>query len=234
MSTTPQRIAAGGGWSLGAAESAYVVVKQRITAGRYRSGERLAIDLLRAELRVSKQPIMEALRRLSAEGLVTIVPQVGCHVATIAHADVVDFFAIMGAVEGRAAALAATRRTDAQLRELAQTSAQIGEIAALAEPQDRADRYLALNRRFHSIIHQMSGTAIVEELGRGFYDRADFFINGSTARSPMENVVAARHADHEGIRVALENGDADRAEVAARAHILGTVALIEAALGQAP
>jgi hypothetical protein len=63
MSTTPQRIAAGGGWSLGAAESAYVVVKQRITAGRYRSGERLAIDLLRAELRVSK---IEWNRRFSA------------------------------------------------------------------------------------------------------------------------------------------------------------------------
>lgn len=218
------------GFGHGAADGAYAMLKERITTGAYRGGERLSIDALRGELGVSKQPIMEALRRLSAEGLVTIVPQVGCRVATIIHADVIDFFAIMGAVEGAAAAMAAVRRTDAQLADLAEVSQRIGALVDVSDPRRRADRYLVLNRRFHSLIHQMSGTAIVEQIGRGFYDRADFFINGTANRSPMEGVVAERHADHERIRAAVERGDADAAAVEARSHILGTVALIEAAL----
>jgi DNA-binding GntR family transcriptional regulator len=210
------------------------VIKQRITFGDYRSGERLAIEPLRTELGVSKQPIMEALRRLSAEGLVTIVPQVGCRVAAVTRRDIVDFFEIMGAVEGRAAALAAIRRSAADLEALAQVSARIGEIPALRDPRARAERYLVLNRHFHSLIHQMSGTAIVEEIGRGLYDRADFFINATASRSPLEDTVAARHADHERIRAALGRRDPAAAEKAARSHILGTVALIDAALADQP
>ena len=199
---------ASAGAATSAAEGAYGVIKQRITFGEYRSGERLAIEPLRSELGVSKQPIMEALRRLSAEGLVAIVPQVGCRVATVTRRDVVDFFEIMSAVEGRAAAIAAARRSEAELEALAQVSARISEIPALRDPRTRAERYLVLNRQFHSLIHQMSGTAIVEEIGGGLYDRADFFINATASRSPLEDTVRPA--------TPITSGSARRSSVAIR------------------
>jgi DNA-binding GntR family transcriptional regulator len=61
-----------------AAEWAYATVKERLLDGDDRAGQRLSVDRLRAEFDVSKQPIMEALRLLHAEKLVTIVPQAGC------------------------------------------------------------------------------------------------------------------------------------------------------------
>ena len=210
-----------------AAEDAYLSLKRRLTHGHYRAAERIDVDALRVEFGVSKQPIMEALRRLSAEGLVVIVPQVGCRVVDYDHADVTDFFALMAAVEGLAAAQAAERRTTAQLARLDSISSRIGVLGDLPGAEDRTEGYLSLNREFHSQVHQMSGTSIVEEIGSGLYDRADLFIHLSTSRSPLADTIAERHADHERIRDAIARSDAIAADRAARDHIFGTVELIE-------
>lgn len=215
-----------------AAEWAYATVKERLLDGDYRAGQRLSVDRLRAEFDVSKQPIMEALRLLHAENLVTIVPQAGCWVTEHAPADVADFFALMAAVEAQAAAIAARRRTPEQLRALAVVSARIGVLTELDPGTDQARAYRALNRQFHSLVHRMAGTAIVEELCSSLYDRADLFIYGAAERSPLTDALDGRHADHEHIRAAIELGDAAAAETAAREHILGTVALIEHARAQ--
>ena len=60
--------------------------------GRYPAGERLPTDDLRVEFGVSKQPVMEALRRLSSDGMVEIVPQVGCRVTRYELQEVEDFY----------------------------------------------------------------------------------------------------------------------------------------------
>src|SRR3954454_5305964 len=56
----------------------YDLLKERLLEGDYAAGTRLPTDDLRLQLGVSKQPVMEALRRLSADGMIEIVPQVGC------------------------------------------------------------------------------------------------------------------------------------------------------------
>jgi hypothetical protein len=58
-------------------QAVYDVLRERLLEGRYPAGTRLPTDDLRSELGVSKQPVMEALRRLAADGMVQIVPQVG-------------------------------------------------------------------------------------------------------------------------------------------------------------
>jgi DNA-binding GntR family transcriptional regulator len=57
----------------------YDLLKERLLEGLYPAGTRLPTDDLRIELGVSKQPVMEALRRLSADGMIEIVPQVRLH-----------------------------------------------------------------------------------------------------------------------------------------------------------
>jgi hypothetical protein len=51
-------------------------------------------------LDVSKQPIMDALRRLASDGLVEIIPQVGCRIPVHEPQDVTDFFAVFGGQSG--------------------------------------------------------------------------------------------------------------------------------------
>src|SRR4029079_8661472 len=66
----------------------YDQLKERLLEGRYTAGERLSTEALRTEFGVSKQPVMEALRRLAGDGLVEIVPQVGSRVATYSPREV--------------------------------------------------------------------------------------------------------------------------------------------------
>ena len=47
---------------------------------------RISIEEVKAEFGVSKQPVMDAMRRLEATGIVQIVPQSGCRVALLLHA----------------------------------------------------------------------------------------------------------------------------------------------------
>ena len=112
--TTPGRRTAGGRTRVGArpvaaasgkrlAPVVYEALKERLLEGTYQAGERLSVETLKTEFEVSKQPVMEALHRLAADGLVEIVPQVGCRVVRYEPQEVTDFYAIFGAMEGAVA-----------------------------------------------------------------------------------------------------------------------------------
>ena len=210
-----------------AGERVYSILKERLLDGHYRPDERLNADGLAAELDVSRQPVFDAFKRLSTEGLVSVKPHVGCRVAAYDMAEVRDYFHMFAAVEGAAAALAAERRSDKALKALRRLHAQIGGLAELPNEDERAQSYRALNRQFHSMIHAMCGTPIVESFGGAMYDRADFFINSSSPVSPFADSIPGRHREHASILAAIEAGDAEAARTAASAHILETVALIQ-------
>ena len=87
----------------------YDLLKERLLDGAFAAGERLQVEALRNEFGVSKQPVMDALRRLASDGLVEIIPQVGCRIPVYGSVDVADFFAIFGGMEGAVAGVAAQR-----------------------------------------------------------------------------------------------------------------------------
>ena len=65
------------------ADHAYAVIRQNILDGKSVPGERLAIEHLAREIKVSVVPVREAIRRLEAEGFVTFTRNVGATVASI-------------------------------------------------------------------------------------------------------------------------------------------------------
>ncbi|GCB44624.1 gntR family transcriptional regulator [Streptomyces sp. NL15-2K] len=205
---------------------AYEQIKERLLEGGYGPGQRLSAVELGAELGVSKQPVMEALRLLSADGLVTIIPQVGCEVARYELQEVQDFFALFASMEGTIAGLAATRCTKAGLRGLDAVSARIGHLASETDPVARSHHYRLLNREYHARIHALAGTAVVGEISHRMWDLSDFLINTSGADHPLHAALDARHDDHETIRKALWDRDAGTARREMELHILGTLSVM--------
>jgi DNA-binding GntR family transcriptional regulator len=206
--------------------AAYDQLKERLLEGRYAAGERLSTEALRTEFGVSKQPVMEALRRLAGDGLIEIVPQVGSRVATYAPREVRDFFVMFGGFEGTIAGIAALRRTPRQLDELERISDQIGELRSSPDTSDRAHGYRVLNRRFHHAIHDMAHSRIMAETSQRMWDLSDFLINTSDVPQPFSSALDGRHADHERIRTALRAGDQETARTEMEQHIVGTVDVI--------
>jgi DNA-binding GntR family transcriptional regulator len=204
----------------------YDLLKGRLLEGEFQAGERLSVESLKAEFGVSKQPVMEALRRLSSEGLVEIIPQVGCRVPVYSGADVSDFFAIFGGMEGAVAGVAAQRCTDAQVDQLAAVNGEIRRLIDDPDPAARSRGYLVLNRRFHGIIQDMARSAVVAEISRRMWDMSDLLINTTGVPRPLASAVPARHDDHELIIRALRDRDEAAARRAMESHIIGTVAII--------
>jgi DNA-binding GntR family transcriptional regulator len=211
----------------------YDQLKERLLEGRYAAGERLSTEALRIEFGVSKQPVMEAMRRLAGDGLIEILPQVGSRVATFTPREVSDFFVMFGGFEGTIAGIAALRRTAPQLDELENISAQIGGLRSNAEAFNRAHGYRVLNRRFHHAIHDMAHSRIMGDTSRRMWDLSDFLINTSDVPQPFSAALDDRHADHKRILAALHAGDQETARAEMEKHIVGTVDVISAEVDKA-
>jgi DNA-binding GntR family transcriptional regulator len=146
----------------------YDAIKARILEGTYKPGDWLSVEDLCQEFDVSRQPVMESLRRLAGEWLVTIIPQVGCRVTTYDRTAFHDFLGIFGDTEAQLGALAAERRTDEQLADLDDLLGQ------LRRHRSHDMEYRELNREFHQVILNMAHSEIIARLCAQMWDLGDF------------------------------------------------------------
>jgi len=126
-------------------------LRDAIFSGSMRPGERIDQDALAASLGVSRLPVREALITLETEGMVVNVVRRGVFVAALEPEDILDHFAMYGALSGVAAARTASRPDPALLEELMAISAQ---MRAGTDPRE-LDR---LNFAFHRLINKSGGS----------------------------------------------------------------------------
>lgn len=204
----------------------YDGIKESLLEGDHQAGERLSVEQIAQAHGVSKQPVMDALRRLSIDGLVEIIPQVGVEVARYAPEEIDDFFELFASVESTAAGLAASRRTGAQLRELDTVGARIEALTHADDPAERSHGYRVANREYHGVIHTMAHSRIIVDYAARLWDLSDFLINTGPSDLPLHSALEQRHADHEAVREALHERDPDAAARHMKQHILDTVGII--------
>ncbi|WP_052460777.1 GntR family transcriptional regulator [Microbacterium gorillae] len=128
------------------AEHIFLTVRTRILAGEYPPGSALSVEDLGAEFDTSRQPVMDAMRRLAGAWLVDIIPQVGCRVAKYSLQESVDLIHVTAQFEGEVAALAARRGTDEQMEQLRLCNERMQQTSDSADliPQAREMHELIL------------------------------------------------------------------------------------------
>ncbi|SFF54631.1 GntR family transcriptional regulator [Blastococcus tunisiensis] len=213
---------------------AYGSIKEALLDGRWPAGERLPLTTLKADLGMSKQPIMEALRRLDADGLVEIVPQVGCRVLRYDMDQMTDFFTVFASLEGAATAVAASRRKDVDLARLEAVHRRIDALRDDPDEARRGHEYRTLNRTFHSVIHDMTRSDIVRDMSLRMWDLSDFLINTAGLPAPMGSALERRHCEHQQIYDALVAGDVAAARSRTEQHVLNNVDLIRGQQDELP
>lgn len=184
-------------------------------------GQRLVEADIVAATGASRSRVREALRRLEAEGLVTIEEFRGASVKRLGPDEVRQIYEARMALEGLAAAECA-RRADAALRERLQ---QIQSELNAGEHAGDHDRFARLNEAWHGSIIIGSGNQYVAQ----FLTRLTVPIYRLVfATFYTAERIAAANADHRVITAAIVEGRADAAERAMRAHIRnGLDALLE-------
>jgi DNA-binding GntR family transcriptional regulator len=198
-------------------EKVYLTLRARILSGELDASATLREQALAEELGVSRTPVREALRRLAEAGLVTFVPNRGATVVAWTIDEVRETYFVRAGLESRAAALAATRITTAELDTLA---ALIEDMEPLVTAVDEAGmaQLGRLNAEFHRTVVAASRSSQLMTL------------TSSVARVPLMAAAFRRQGvqyrsrsnhQHRDILTALQSGDAIWAEVAMRSHILG-------------
>jgi len=203
------------------AEYAYEYTKRQLFDGTLSPGQKVRVEDVVARLSTSRQPVMDAFKRLAAEGYLDIIPQVGCRVVVPTLAEIADFFLILGAVQGMAADLAAARRHPDEIAALRAISASIDTL----READRDDDFIAairpLDRAFLHQITVMAHSDAVVSVAHGLLDRSDFYIGCLPAAARID-ATRPMHApaEHRAIVDAIDAGDGDRARALVEAHIL--------------
>ncbi len=214
----------------GLAERAYDHVKQMLVAGEMPENDWFPIDEIAKTLGTSRQPVMDALRRLSIEGFVEIVPQVGCRPHRPQLDEIRDFFRLFAEGEGLIAELAAKRADPEAVLAMRLVSAQIGALATQGgEAGNKGDLYRKFNRQLHAEMRKAARSQVLAEIVESLGDRSDFFIACFKDEVFTPNLHVA-HAEHEQIIDAIAVGNAREARAAMKRHISATEKRLEAIL----
>lgn len=96
-------------------------IRQGLLNGRFVPGQRLVEADIHATLGVSRGPIREAMKRLSAEGVVTLQPHRGACIRALTRSAAVDLLQALEVIIGLAARLAAQKITGSENRHLLET-----------------------------------------------------------------------------------------------------------------
>jgi DNA-binding GntR family transcriptional regulator len=202
---------------MSASDQAFRGIYDLILSGEIHPGDRLREIDLSARLNVSRTPVREALRRLAANGLVVSSGR-GAVVAVLDQDRVADLYEFRAALEALAARLAASRNARHEIP-LA-SGAELRRInSAIEEAADRADVHAVTtsNLLLHRRIAELAGNEfLTDALGR-IWDL--IAVSGPPIFSD-ERWGREVHRHHAEFIEAIENGDPDIAERAARDHVI--------------
>jgi DNA-binding GntR family transcriptional regulator len=181
-------------------------LRDAICDGDLEPGARLTQESLAERLGVSRQPVLQALRLLRAEGFVHDAPARGVVVASIDAAAVEQVCQLRGALEGLAARLAAQRRArlDHALLAAGRAAVAAGDLRAMV------DADLA----FHGAIALASGNPL---LARTATQHAHHVRRVMSAVLRHDDPPAVWD-DHEAIADAIAAGQADRVSTLVATH----------------
>ena len=184
-----------------------------ILTGRFVPGQRLVEAELTTDLGVSRGPVREAFRRLSAEGLIEIVPNRGAMVRRLSVVEALELFEIRTELEALAARRAAENMGDLCLRQdFERAIAPIWSV----EPRHSTTDYLEENHRFHSAILIASQNSQLHKLHQQMHLS---LIMAQISTSLSSHVIGASLHEHRTIATAILARDAKGAEAAIREHL---------------
>jgi DNA-binding GntR family transcriptional regulator len=127
-------------------------LKTAIITGKLAPGERLSEEKLASSLNVGRVPLREALRRLEAEGYLTILSNDEVLVSKPTVEELEDYYTIASVLEGLAARLAVERARPEEISRLR----ELHQLLREAYKEKDLERYYEINSNFHRFIAEMA------------------------------------------------------------------------------
>jgi DNA-binding GntR family transcriptional regulator len=185
-------------------------LRQAIVERRLLPGQRLIERELVEMTGVSRTSIREALRELTAEGLVTTIPNKGTIVASVSAEEARQLYEVRSALEALAGRLFTLNASRAQRGALAKALARIERLTS------RGASMLAAKDAFYDVLFEGGGNDALRSVVAGLHARVSVLrsLSLSVEGRPAESLAELR-----AIMEAVDAGDADAAAAACSRHV---------------
>jgi DNA-binding GntR family transcriptional regulator len=187
-------------------------LRDRIFGGELMPGSFLDEATLAEQMSISRTPLREALKVLTAEGLVRHEPRRGCFVNEVTERDLDDIFPVLALLEGRCAFEAALNASDADLQALEALHDKLTRHARARRIND----YYAANFAIHEAIIALANNRwLAQVIG----DLRKIVKLARLQQLHAPGRLEESLAEHLAVFAALKARDPDGAEAAMRTHL---------------
>ncbi len=197
-----------------AVDSAYRAIREGILAGTFDQGSHITARQLAEATGLSRTPVREAMRRLDAEGMITLIPNRGAFVARWTEKEIEQIYELRVLLESFAAQVAAERITDEQRAELHALAREMGRLVE-QRPVD-VEAIAEVNDKFHKGVLEACGNPRLRDL---LGTITEVPLQLSTFRRYSVDELRRSASQHAELVSALMAGDGDWARSVMNAHI---------------
>ena len=187
-------------------------LREQIFSGALLPGSFVDEVALCERLKISRTPLREALKVLTAEGLLRHEPRRGCFVSEVTEQDLDDIFPVIALLEGRCAYEAARNASDADLAALRTLHERLKSHADAGQIQD----YYATNLLIHEAIIMLANN---RWLAQAIADLRKILKLARLQQLHAPGRLAQSLAEHLSVYAALMSRDSEGADAAMRTHL---------------
>lgn len=200
-------------------------LREAISQGFYRPGDRLIERTLCDQLGVSRTVVREVLRHLETEGLVEMLPHSGPMVARLDPEQIQEIYEIRALLESEAARACAEHATPALMKQLREIRKEIEEAF------DSADfkRVLTYTERFYEAMFMAARKPMMYQVVKSLNGRINQ-MRAVTISTPGRGAESNREMNK--LLAAIAKKDGDAAAAASLDHVRRTAAIAMAALAE--
>ena len=139
------------------------MLRNRIMTGKLKVGDKINENELCEILGISKTPLREALRVLSVEGLIKLIPHRGAFVTKPTFEEIAEMFDVMSLLEGFCAREACSKLTPKDFDRLERLHAKLEDNF---EKRDQ-EAYILANNQYHSLVQKIAGNRTLNQIVNG-------------------------------------------------------------------
>lgn len=187
-------------------------LREQIFDGSLAPGSFVDEIALCERLSISRTPLREALKVLTAEGLLRHEPRRGCFVNEVTERDLDEIFPVIALLEGRCAYEAARNASDAELQELDALHERLVRHARAKRIND----YYATNHLIHEAIIQLADN---KWLAQVIGDLRKILKLARLQQLHAPGRLEQSLSEHLAVFAALKARDSEGADAAMRTHL---------------
>ncbi len=193
-------------------QKAYNQLKSMILDQNLKSGSKIYQEKLAVDLGISRTPLVNALKKLEQERLITAIPRKGFYIREFSKDEMINIFELREVLEGLAARRASLRISGSQIKKLNDLFTGL----KTSEASGSYEKYAKADRRFHLFLIKLGGDDLLFNIIETYSVITFSYLvkfRGGLVRPPKETL-----PEHLAIIDAIINKDPEMAEQAARIH----------------